>query len=397
MSNGIVQKKALSDMDFNGKTAIVRVDFNVPLDNGSQVRDDTRITAALPTLRYLREHKAKIVLMSHLGRPKGKKDLKYSLKPVARHLKGLWPQEVYFSSDCIGEEPKKLAKALKPGEILLLENARFYPEEENNDREFAQKLAEIADIYVNDAFGTAHRSHASTEGIAHILPSCAGFLLESEIKSLCEAINEPARPFVAIIGGAKTADKIAVIENLLNKVDKLLIGGGMAHTFSAAKGFNTENSLVDREKIPWAKEILALESASKLVLPVDIHVAQSFSEDSPSKIVRPGEIPPGWEALDIGPATIKLFTKELVAAATIVWNGPLGVFEMPKFAVGTIEIAKAAANSPGFTIIGGGDSVAAVHKAGVTDKIDHISTGGGASLKVLEGKVLPGLAALEDK
>lgn len=397
MSDGIMEKKALADLDFSGKTAIVRVDFNVPLDEKGQVADDTRIRTALPTLEYLQQQGAKIILISHLGRPKGEKKLEFSLRSVAEYLQQLWPQQVIFAPDCLGAEVPGLAAALEPGEILLLENLRFYPEEEANDQEFARTLAALGDIYVNDAFGSSHRSHASIEAIAAFLPSCAGLLLEKEMRSLGAALAQPKRPFMAIIGGAKVADKITVVENLLKKVDRLLLGGGMAYTFLAAQGYEMEKSLVEKSRLDWAKDILALESAKNLVLPVDVRATEKFEAGSRQKVVPLGEIPPGWEAVDIGTRTIELFKKELAQAETIIWNGPVGVFEIADFAVGTGEIARALAESHAFTIIGGGDSASAVRKAGMADKIDHISTGGGASLKVLEGKVLPGIAALSDK
>lgn len=396
-TNVVLNKKSLGDMDFNGKQVLVRVDFNVPIDSEGRVADETRIIAACPTIKYLCEHNAKIILMSHLGRPKGERNLKYSLRPVAEYLKKHWQYKVYFANDCIGEETKQLADSLQEKEILLLENVRFYPEEEQNELEFAKKLALLGEVYVNDAFGTAHRAHASTEGLAHILPSCAGLLLQKEITSLCQAISDPEHPFVAIIGGSKISDKIAVIENLLEKVDKLLIGGGMANTLLAAKGYNMQNSLVETDKLDWAKHILELENSQNLLLPVDVIAAEKLEAGSPKKAVEPNAIPPGWQALDIGPKTLSCFKKIIMESRTIVWNGPLGVFEIDDFSAGTLEMAVALSESAGFTIIGGGDSAAAVHKAKVEANIDHISTGGGASLKVLEGKVLPGLAALNDK
>jgi phosphoglycerate kinase len=393
----VSHKKSLEDMDFSGKRVVVRVDFNVPISKDGQVEDDTRITSVCPTIEYLRDHDAAMILISHLGRPKGERNLKYSLKPVAEYLKTHWDYPVYFAPDCIGEETEKLAFALKAREILLLENVRFYSEEEQNDFNFAAKLAKLGDLYVNDAFGTAHRAHASTEGIAHILPSCSGRLLEKEIISLCQAIDEPMHPFIAIIGGSKISDKIGVIKNLLNIVDKLLIGGGMANTFLAAKGFNMQKSLVETDKLDWAREILSLDKSGKIVLPLDVRAAEALRAGSPAVTASPGEVPPGWTVLDIGEKTAAVFRKEILSAATIVWNGPLGAFETAGFDCGTMETAKAMAETTGFTIIGGGDSAAAVHKIGLADKINHISTGGGASLNVLEGKLLPGVAALNNK
>ena len=397
MANDILHKKMLTDCNFAGKTVIVRVDFNVPFDEMGQVADDSRIRAALPTIQYLQKQGAKIILMSHLGRPKGKVNPKFSLAPVATPRQEKLNLPVRFAADCVGPETEQLARALQPGEILLLENLRFHPEEETNDPAFAKQLANLADIYVNDAFGSAHRAHASTEGIAHVLPSCAGFLLEKEIKGLAAALANPVRPFIAISGGAKIADKIGVIENLLPIVDKLLIGGGMANTLLAAQGYAMGNSLVEAEKIDWCKALFENPQAGKILLPVDLVAAAAFDEASEHRVVAPDAIPAGWQALDIGPATVALFAEEIHRAKTVVWNGPMGVFEMEPFAAGTLGIAQALAASPAFTIVGGGDSVAAVRKAGVVEQIDHVSTGGGASLEMLEGKTLPGLAAISDK
>ena len=388
-------KKTIRDIDVNGKKVLVRVDFNVPLKDGV-VGDDTRIRGALPTIQYLLDKGAAVILCSHLGRPKGEVNPKYSLKPVAEYLKGLVSNPVYFADDCIGESAKKAAAELKPGEILVLENTRFYKGEEKNDLELAKGLAELADLYVNDAFGTAHRAHSSTEGVTHFKPGVAGFLLEKEIQYLSSAVENPKRPFVAILGGAKISDKIGVIKNLLNKADKVLIGGGMANTFFAAQGYDMADSLVQEEALDTAKEILAAGS-DKLVLPVDMVIADAFDNNAQKKTVDAGNVPAGWRVLDIGEKTVELYSKLVADAATVVWNGPMGVFEMPEFAKGTFAVAKAVADSSAISIIGGGDSVAAIQESGLADKVTHISTGGGASLEMLEGIVLPGVAALEDK
>ncbi len=387
-------KKTIRDIDVNGKKVLVRVDFNVPIKDGV-VGDDTRIRGALPTIQYLLDKGAAVILCSHLGRPKGEVNLKYSLEPVAEYLKGLVSNPVYFADDCIGESAKKAAAELKPGEILVLENTRFYKGEEKNDLELAKGLAELADLYVNDAFGTAHRAHSSTEGVTHFKPGVAGFLLEKEIQYLSSAVEDPKRPFVAILGGAKISDKIGVIKNLLNKADKVLIGGGMANTFFAAQGYDMADSLVQEEALDTAKEILA-SGSEKLVLPVDMVIADAFDNDAEKKCVDTGDVPAGWRVLDIGPKTVELYSKLVSDAATVVWNGPMGVFEMPEFAKGTFAVAKAVADSDAISIIGGGDSVAAIQQSGLADKVTHISTGGGASLEMLEGIVLPGVAALED-
>ena len=388
-------KKTVRDIDVNGKKVLVRVDFNVPLKDGA-VSDDTRIRGALPTIQYLLEKGAAVILCSHLGRPKGVADPKYSLKPVAEYLKGLVSNPVFFAEDCVGEAAEKAAAALKPGEILVLENTRYHAGEEKNDLELAKGLADLADIYVNDAFGTAHRAHSSTEGVTRFKPGVAGFLLEKEIQYLSSAVEDPKRPFVAILGGAKISDKIGVIKNLLNKADKVLIGGGMANTFFAAQGYDMADSLVQEEAIETAKEILA-SGSDKLVLPVDMVIANAFDNDAEKKCVDTGNVPAGWRVLDIGPKTVECYSKLVSDAATVVWNGPMGVFEMPEFAKGTFAVAKAVADSNAISIIGGGDSVAAIQQSGLADKVTHISTGGGASLEMLEGIVLPGVAALEDK
>ncbi len=388
-------KKTVRDIDVKGKRVLVRVDFNVPLKDGG-VGDDTRIKAALPTIKYLLEHGAAVILASHLGRPKGGPDPKYSLKPVAGHLAKLLGKPVAFAPDCIGPEAEKAAKALKPGEVLLLENTRFHPEEEKNDPAMAKQLASLADIFVNDAFGTAHRAHASTEGVTHYLPSVAGFLLEKEIKYLGQAIADPKHPFVAIMGGAKISDKIGVIKNLLTKADSVLIGGGMANTFFKAQGYPVADSLVEEEAIATAQELLK-EGGTKLRLPVDVVLGDKFDAEAAMKTMAVGPIPDGWRILDIGPETVKAYSKVISGAGMVVWNGPMGVFEFPRFAEGTFAIAKAVAESKAVSIIGGGDSVAAVQESGLADKITHISTGGGASLEMLEGLELPGVAALQDK
>ena len=388
-------KKTIRDIDVNGKKVLVRVDFNVPIKDG-KVGDDTRIRGALPTIQYLLDKGAAVILCSHLGRPKGEANPAYSLKPVAEYLKGLVSNPVYFADDCIGESAKKAAAELKPGEILVLENTRYYKGEEKNDLELAKGLADLADLYVNGAFGTAHRAHSSTEGVTHFKPGVAGFLLEKEIQYLSSAVEDPKRPFVAILGGAKISDKIGVIKNLLNKADKVLIGGGMANTFFAAQGYEMADSLVQAEAIDTAKEILAAGS-DKLVLPVDMVIADAFDNGAEKKTIDTGNVPAGWRVLDIGPKTVELYSKLVADAATVVWNGPMGVFEMPEFAKGTFAVAQAVADSNAISIIGGGDSVAAIQESGLADKVTHISTGGGASLEMLEGIVLPGVAALEDK
>ncbi len=388
-------KKTIRDIDVSGKRVLVRVDYNVPIKDG-EVGDDTRIRAAMPTLNYLLEHGAAVILCSHLGRPKGGPDPKYSLRPVAEHLARLLGKPVAFAEDCIGAVAEAAARALQPGDVLLLENTRFHPGEEKNDPEMARQLAALADIYVNDAFGSAHRAHASTEGVAHFLPAVAGFLMEKEIQYLGQAIANPKRPFIAILGGAKISDKIGVIRNLLHKADQVLIGGGMANTFFKAEGYPVGDSLVEDEALETARE-LAREGGTRLRLPTDVVIADRFAADAERKVVPMGPIPQGWRILDIGPQTIATYSKILAGAGTIVWNGPMGVFEFPPFAEGTFGIAKAVAESGAVSIIGGGESVAAIQQSGLADKITHISTGGGASLEMLEGLILPGLAALNDK
>ncbi len=389
-------KKTIRDIDVKNKKVLVRVDFNVPLTETGGVGDDTRIRAAIPTITYLLDHGAAVILCSHLGRPKGGPDPKYSLRPVAEHLAALLGKKVDFAADCIGPEAEKAAGSLKPGGILLLENTRFHAEEEKNDPGMAKQLASLADVYVNDAFGTAHRAHASTEGVTHFLPGVAGFLLEKEIQYLGQAVADPKRPFVAIIGGAKISDKIGVIKNLLKKADSVLIGGGMANTFLKAKGFEMADSLVENESIPVALDLLK-DASGKLFLPLDVVLGDKFDAGAELKIISAGNVPSGWRVLDIGPETVKAYGKVIKDAGTVVWNGPMGVFEFPRFAEGTYAIARAVADSKAVSIIGGGDSVAAIQQSGLADKITHISTGGGASLEMLEGLELPGVAALQDK
>jgi phosphoglycerate kinase len=388
-------KKMVTDLDVKGKKVLVRVDFNVPLQDG-KVADDTRIKAALPTINYLLEHGAAVILCSHLGRPKGEYNPELSLKPVAAYLGKLIDAPVKFAEDCIGPKAERAAADLQPGQVLVLENTRFHPGEKKNDPEMAKQLASLADLFVDDAFGTAHRAHASNVGVAAYLPSAAGFLLEKEIKYLGNTIADPKRPFVAILGGAKVSDKIGVIENLLDKADQILIGGGMANTFFKAEGYEMADSLVEEDVIATAKELLK-KAGKKLVLPIDVVIANAFSNDADSKTMDVGDVPAGWRILDIGPKTVAAFDAIITKAGTVVWNGPMGVFEFDKFAKGTFEIAKALADSDAVSIVGGGDSASAIKKSGLADKITHISTGGGASLEMLEGKVLPGLVALDDK
>ena len=392
-------KKTIEDIDVSGKKVLVRCDFNVPLDENKNITDETRINAALPTIKYLLEHKAAVILCSHLGRPKGEFNMKYSLAPVAKRLSEKLGFEVKLAKDVIGPDAKKLAAEVKPGQAVLLENVRFHAEEEKNDPAFAKELASMADIYVSDAFGTVHRAHASTAGVAQYLPAVAGFLIGKELNFLGKAVTDPERPFVAILGGAKVKDKIGVITNLIEKVDTLLIGGGMAYTFMKATGGEIGNSLCDEERLGLALELLDKAKAKgvKLLLPVDNVCGKEFNNDTEQMVCESGKIPEGWEGLDIGPKTVELFSKEIKAAKTVVWNGPMGVFEMPNFAKGTLAIATAMAESDATTIIGGGDSAAAVTQMGLAGKMSHISTGGGASLEFLEGKTLPGVAALNDK
>jgi phosphoglycerate kinase len=388
-------KKTIKDIDVKGKKVLVRVDFNVPLKDG-KVGDDTRIVAALPTINYLIEQGAAVILCSHLGRPKGDPDPEYSMKPVADYLGGLVKNKVIFSPECVGPVATKAAADLKPGEILVLENTRFYQGETKNDPEMSKQLASLADVFVDDAFGSAHRAHASTVGVTNYLPSVAGFLLEREIKFLDQAIEDPKRPFVAILGGAKVSDKIGVIKNLLSKADTVLIGGGMANTFFKAQGYPMGDSLVEDEVLDVARDLVK-SGSTKLHLPVDVVIADKFDNAAQTKVINAGPVPEGWRILDIGPETVKNFSKLISTAGTVVWNGPMGVFEMEKFAKGTFEVAKAIAESKAVSIIGGGDSAAAIQQSGLADKITHISTGGGASLEMLEGIQLPGLTALLDK
>ncbi len=394
-----MNKKTVKDIDVKGKKVLVRVDFNVPLDENKNITDETRINAALPTIKYLLDNGAAVILCSHLGRPKGEFNMKYSLAPVAARLKELFPGKVTFATDVIGDSAKAAVAAVKPGEIVLLENLRFHAEEEKNDPEFAKKLASYADIYVNDAFGTAHRAHASTAGVADYLPAVAGFLIGKELDIMGKALENPERPFVAILGGKKVSDKIGVINNLLDKVDTLIIGGAMAYTFFKAMGLETGKSLVEEDKIDLAKSLIekAEKKGVKMLLPVDTIVADKFGEDANTENVDRDKIPEDMEGLDIGLKTRELFASEIKNAKTVIWNGPMGVFEIEKFAGGTKAVAAAMAECKGITIIGGGDSAAAVEQLGYADKMSHISTGGGASLEFLEGLELPGVAALNDK
>ena len=432
-----MSKQTIKDVNVKGKKVLVRVDFNVPMDKetGTKITDENRILGALPTIKYLVDEGAAVILCSHMGKPhnvfneklklnkkekakiealpaeeqeaataaaleKAKKDVKkLTLAPVAARLSELLGQEVIMAKDVIGEDAKAKAAALKPGQVMVLENLRFHQEEEKNDPEFAKALASYAELYVNDAFGTAHRAHASTAGVADYLPAVSGFLIEKELKFMGGALENPQRPFVAILGGAKVSSKIGVITNLIDKVDALIIGGGMAYTFSKAMGGNVGNSLLEEDKIDLAKEIMqkAADKGVKFMLPIDTLCADDFSNDANTQIVEAGQIPEGWEGVDIGPKTQELFAETVKNAKTVVWNGPMGVFEFANFAKGTIAVAQALADSEAITIVGGGDSAAAVTQLGFADKIDHISTGGGASLEFLEGKTLPGVAALNDK
>ncbi|MGQ9714555.1 MAG: phosphoglycerate kinase [Anaerolineae bacterium] len=390
-----MDKKTVRDVPVRGQRVLVRVDFNVPLAEG-RVADDTRIRAALPTIQYLLDQGARVILMSHLGRPKGRAREDLRLRPVGERLAELLGRPVRVLDDCVGPPVESAVSAMREGEVVLLENLRFHPEEEANDAEFARALARLGDLYVNDAFGAAHRAHASTVGVTQYLPAVAGFLMERELAFLGRALEAPERPYVAILGGAKVSDKIGVIRNLLARADTLLIGGGMANTFLKAQGLEVGDSLVEEEAVPLAKGLLE-EAADRLRLPVDVVVADAFSADAARKVVPVDQVPAGWRILDIGPETVARFSEALRGARTIFWNGPMGVFEFPPFAEGTFAIARAVAECPGTTIVGGGDSVAAVNQAGVADRIAHISTGGGASLEFMEGRILPGVAALEDR
>jgi phosphoglycerate kinase len=390
-----MNKKTVKDIDLKGKRVLMRVDFNVPMQDG-KVTDDKRIRASLPTIKYVLDQGASLILMSHLGRPKSASDLEFSLRPVSEVLASLLGTPVKMAPDCVGPEVEKMAKELKPGEVLLLENTRFHDGEEKNDLELAKQLASLGEIFVNDAFGSAHRAHASTEGVARFLPAVSGFLMEQELEYLGRAIANPEHPYIAILGGAKISDKINVVETLLSKADKLIIGGGMANTFLAAQGLNIQDSLVESTSLETAKAIMA-KSADKLVLPVDAVIADKFEAEANSQVVDVDKIPAGWRMLDVGPKTLELYKHSLDEAKLIVWNGPVGVFEMPKFAEGTFALARMLAESGATTVIGGGDSASAVKKAGVAKQMTHVSTGGGASLEFLEGKELPGVAALLDK
>ena len=390
-----MNKKTIRDVDVRGKRVLVRVDLNVPLKEGS-VADDTRIRAVLPTLNYLLEQDAALILCSHLGRPKGKTVPELRMDPIATRLAELLGRPVKKLDDCVGPEVEAAVKAMRPGDVVLLENTRFHPEERANDPEFARQLAALAEIYVNDAFGAAHRAHGSTEGVTHYLPAVAGFLMEKELEFLGQATENPEHPYVAILGGAKISDKIGVIENLLRQCDRLLIGGGMANTFFKAMGFEVGDSLIEDEAVEIAESLLK-QAGGTLVLPVDVVIADAFDDDAHTRVVAPNEVTPGWRILDVGPKTVSTFESALGGARTVVWNGPLGVFEMPNFAKGTFAVARFLADMDATTIIGGGESAAAVRQAGLADRMTHVSTGGGASLEFLEGKVLPGVAALQDK
>ena len=394
-----MNKKTIKDIDLKGKKVLVRCDFNVPMDENKNITDNTRIVAALPTIKYLLENNCAVILCSHLGRPKGEFKPEFSLAPVAKELSKLLDKEVIMAKDVVGEDANKKAKELQAGQVMLLENVRYHREETDNDPEFAKKLADMAEIYVNDAFGAAHRAHASTAGVAQYLPAVSGFLIEKELKFLGNALNNPERPFVAILGGAKVSDKIGVIDSLLEKVDTLIIGGGMAYTFFKAQGYEVGNSICELDKLDLAKEAMAKakEKGVKLMLPVDTKIGKEFKPDTESKTVAWTEIPEGWEGFDIGAKSIEMFTEEIKKAKTVVWNGPVGLFEFDQFAIGTNAIAKTLSEIDATTIIGGGDSAAAVKKAGLQDKMTHISTGGGASLEFLEGKKLPGIECLQDK
>ena len=394
-----MSKKTVKDIDLKGKKVLVRCDFNVPMDDDKNITDTTRIIAAIPTIKYLLENDCAIILCSHLGRPKGEFKPEFSLEPVAKELSKILGKEVVMAKDVIGEDAKAKAASLKSGELMLLENVRFHREETDNDEGFAKELASMAEVYVNDAFGAAHRAHASTAGVAKFLPAVSGFLIEKELECLGDAVNNPERPFVAILGGAKVSDKIGVIDSLLEKVDTLLIGGGMAYTFFKAQGYEVGNSICELDKLELAKDAMAKAKAKgvNLVLPVDTKIGKEFKPDTESKTVAWTEIPEGWEGFDIGEKTIEIFTEEIKKAKTVIWNGPVGLFEFPQFSVGTNAIARVLASIDAKTIIGGGDSASAVKKAGLGDKMTHISTGGGASLEFLEGKKLPGIECLLDK
>lgn len=390
-----MNKKNIRDVNVCNKRVLVRADLNVPLKEGA-VADDTRIRAVLPTLNYLLEHGAALIICSHLGRPKGKVVPELRMNPVAKRLAELLDRPVKKLDECVGPEVEAAIKTMQPGDVVLLENTRFHPEERANDPELARQLASLAEIYVNDAFGAAHRAHASTEGVTHYLPAVAGLLMEKELEFLGQATENPEHPYVAILGGAKISDKIGVIENLLRQCDRLLIGGGMANTFFKAMGFEVGDSLIEGKAVEMAKTLLG-QAGGTLVLPVDVIIADAFDNDAHTRVVAPNEVTPGWRILDVGPKTVSTFASALSGAQTVVWNGPMGVFEMPNFAKGTFALAQLLADLDAMTIIGGGDSAAAVQQAGLADRMAHVSTGGGASLEFLEGKVLPCVAALEDK
>ena len=394
-----LNKKTVEDIDVAGKRVLVRCDFNVPFDAEGNIADPKRIDEALKTIKYLVSHNARVILCSHLGRPKGEFNMKYSLAPVAKYLSQALGQEVRMASDVVGESAKSIAASLKDGEVELIENVRFHKEEEKNDPAFAKELASLAEIYVNDAFGTAHRAHASTAGVADYLPAVCGYLIQKEITIMGGALTEPKRPFVAILGGAKVSDKIGVINNLLEKVDTLIIGGGMAYTFMNALGYSIGTSICEADKVELAKDMMAKakEKGVRFLIPVDNVVGMEYKPDTEHKVVDSDKIPDGWMGLDIGPKTAELFSDAVKGAGTVVWNGPMGVSEWENFAAGTIAVAKAVAESGAISIIGGGDSAAAVEKLGFAEKMTHISTGGGASLEFLEGKILPGIACLNDK
>jgi phosphoglycerate kinase len=390
-----MNKKTVKDIDLKGKRVLMRVDFNVPMADG-KVTDDKRIKASLPTIQYVLDQGASVILMSHLGRPKGGPDPEFSLRAASEVLSSLLGKPVKMAPDCVGAEVEKMAKELKPGDVLMLENTRFHAGEEKNDLELAKQMAVLGDVYVNDAFGSAHRAHSSTEGVTHFLPAVSGFLMEQELEYLGRAVLNPEHPYIAILGGAKISDKILVVETLLSKCDKLIVGGGMANTFLAAQGLNMQDSLVEASSLDTAKSILA-KSGNKLILPVDAVIADKFDAEANTQVVDVNKIPAGWRMLDVGPKTLALYKTELSGAKLIVWNGPVGVFEMPKFAEGTFALARMLAESKAITVIGGGDSASAVKKAGVAKQMTHVSTGGGASLEFLEGKELPGVAALMNK
>ena len=394
-----MNKKTVRDIDVKGKKVLVRCDFNVPQDENGVITDNRRIVSALDTIKYLLDNNAKVILCSHLGRPKGEFKKEFSLAPIAAELSKLLGKEVKLASDVIGENAQALVNNIAEGEVVLLENVRFHREETDNEPEFAKKLASFAEIFVNDAFGTAHRAHASTAGVADYLPAVSGFLIEKELNFMGDALNNPERPFMAILGGRKVSDKIGVIEALLEKVDTLMIGGAMAYTFFKAMGYEVGNSICELDKLDLAKELMAKAEAKgvKLMLPVDTRIGKEFKADTESKVVAYTEIPDGWEGFDIGDETIKMYVEELAKAKTVVWNGPVGLFEFDQFAIGTNSLAKALGDSNAVTIIGGGDSAAAIEKLGISDKFSHISTGGGASLEFLEGKKLPGIECLENK